>query len=334
MLALQGCQCLQPTVECSGSTCLPLEEWCRQKIPASRCANLKACGLAADVACEAILPWPTFATSEPCPTLLFEAVDAGRVSYDEAAASLCLRGLATQCWYSPPGCDRVLVGTRAAGEACRLNAECQPGTWCNLEGCPGTCRSQRPAGAEVTAPQACGTAYSEFLSTGKYVCREYAQLGEACDAAQRCAEGLRCGGDGGCEPTPPDAGVRSFAGRGEPCTASGQAGPVIACLRGLACHGNGNPAGLCGSLLTVGESCSADALGCVQNAICESGTCVSLGGVGAPCSAAFDCLLGLGCREGQCGEKGPPGASCTRDFDCQPQLRCEQGHCAVPSCLP
>lgn len=335
LLTVAGCQCFQPTTECSGTTCLPLEQWCAQKIPAERCANLKACGAAADVACDAVIPWPTFNTSEPCPTLLFEAVDAGRVTYDEVAASRCLHSLATQCTYAHPGCDSVLVGTRAAGETCRLGAECQPGTWCNLDVCPGTCRTQRPVGTEVTSPEACGTAYYERLPTGRYLCREYAQPGQPCDLAQYCAEGLWCDGDAGCESRPPDAGrFVPLAGRGEPCAASGQAGRVDSCLRGLACHGNGSTQGRCGSLLAVGESCSADLRGCVQNALCEAGTCVALGGLGAPCSAALDCLLGLGCPEGLCAEQGPAGASCTRNFDCRPELRCLQGQCTVPSCLP
>ncbi len=336
LVMLGGCQCLQPTVECPGG-CGSFDEWCLKESPAYRCANLKACGMAADLPCEAVLPWPVFSYQrDSCPVLLREAVDAGQVVFDETAAARCLDSLATQCRYVHPDCDRVLVGTRAAGETCRTRFDCQPGRWCDLAtACPGTCRAKQPVDAVVPDPEQCATASYAELADGGYRCQEYALEGQACGPQDLCADGLSCAQDGGCAPAPAGGRRSSLATRGQRCTGLFQGIPLTLCQRGLACHvAPGATEGTCGALYAVGESCFADATGCGNNSTCRDRACVALGPAGAVCTAAQDCIDGLGCHDGHCGPKSGDGATCGSSFDCEARLRCVAGVCTLPACVP
>lgn len=328
---LAGCSPAVPTPPCVG-TCFPLESWCAQQLTALRCANEKACGRAADLGCNELLPWPTFASAtEACPPLVRDAVDAGTVKYDEDAAVQCLKSLSTQCSLTYPGCDAVLRGTVSSGQACRTRLDCAPGGWCEFSGCPGTCRAKQPVGSEVTAVEGCATPAAEPITDGGYRCREYSQLGEACEAGRLdCGAGLACASDGGCIPAS-DAGA--YAAKGQRCTGRFAGIPLVACLGGLACQiSDGGTEGTCGARYEAGESCRADATGCAHNVSCQAELCVGLGRAGDGCVGTFECVKGLACRTGRCGAKAGPGDTCAGAFDCRPELRCVQGRCGVPLC--
>lgn len=328
-LSVAGCA-FTPVAEGDGG--LPFESWCERAGDDLRCRPLVACGVAADLSCrEQLQPWPLADPAVACSPALIDAVDAGRVRYDQAAALHCLQQLASACAAVRPACEQVLVGVVPPGEPCHSGHECRPGAWCDRSTCPGTCRLQGGAGAEVATPEACNSPVVDGLEDGGFRCGALLQLGEACDAASRCAAGLRCGVEQRCEAAVPEP--TQFSRRGEACTGAFQGIALRFCQLGLACHLLTATEGVCGARFEVGQRCTGDPRGCVRNARCSGGECVPLNDVGSSCLQTTDCVEGLACHaDGRCGARLGRRSTCTSSLDCLEGLRCESRVCVVAWC--
>ena len=78
----------------------------------------------------------------------------------------------------------------------------------------------------------------------------------------------------------------------------------------------------------IGDRCATPY--CASGAgACVSGTCVSRGARGAPCSDMFSCATGLACNEGVCTAFASAGDACDADLDCAPPLECRGGTCTA-----
>lgn len=330
LVTLTGCQCLVPVQECVGP-CGSIDDWCARAQLVSRCANAQVCGLASrDVTCDQLVFWPTFPLSPSCSQPLRDAVDQGRVAFDETAARNCLQSLSTSCG-AHPECDRIFRGSLPLGAECHTRFDCAEGGWCDLATCPGTCRRQSLAGETVASSDACGTTSSEQLVDGGVRCRNASQPGDTCSEESLCTFGFQCRLDGGCEEAPP--GSLGRTGRGERCTGLFIGIPLTLCAGGLACHlREGETEGVCGARYAVGEDCTGDAAGCVAGSSCKERRCVVLQAQGGSCTTTFDCQEGLACRAGRCGVRAPAGEPCGWSYDCDEALSCVEGSCATPVC--
>ncbi|MBN1771970.1 MAG: hypothetical protein JXB32_11945 [Deltaproteobacteria bacterium] len=230
-----------------------------------------------------------------CADEVEEPVNAGRRSYDAAAAAGCLAGLQAllgDCalddvdW--PADCDRMLVGLLAAGASCESDADCVPGLECHSGACtdlPGNgeaclagaycadnlyCGNDElchaPQGVGGPCPEgneACGDDLYCDLRTS--TCASYLAQGESCRHANAvCIDGLYCAVVAGtCEPLP---------GVGGDCADSSGA-----CAEGLYCDGAGH---VCRELLADGAACTDD--GQCRSDDCTGGVCVADPGGSCP----------------------------------------------------
>jgi hypothetical protein len=91
--------------------------------------------------------------------------------------------------------------------------------------------------------------------------------------------------------------------------------------------------GVCAASIPVGQPCvTTDTKVCVQGSYCaapSSGTCVTYGDAGAPCSPNLLCQPGLVCSSaGLCEPEAPLGHGCSSDVDCAQGLPCVGGTCS------
>jgi len=196
-----------------------------------------------------------------------DAVAAGVIVFDERAGNACLDELSTllRCPLQtrfPPGCDTVLVGTRALGEECESYYECAP---------------------SVLGAVGCVIAFGE----AKFICSVKASSGED----EPCAfeeGGVRytCREDEGMYCDPSTDTCRSLVGGGDSCSQS------YACAPGLTCDDSKQ---LCVEAPAIGENCLAD---CALGAYCGSATCRPKKDVGEDCYQDYEC--GGVCNDGTC----------------------------------
>lgn len=346
--------CFQAAQECRGS-CVSLGDYCARVPEIAGCGQLKACGWAPpDASCDEV-PWrDRYVPVElPCSPALLEAIDAGRVDFDSAAAGRCLASAQRSCRWMPAGCDLVFSGSLDEGASCRTLHECRRGLWCDQSaGCPGTCRPQSALGSQTPSPElACVKPYWSAADGGRFRCENPGPVGASCEQSFKvCTDGLWC------RPTP-DGGICSdaragascdgsatgfcdwtftctnqngegrcspWAGSGERCSSSESSWPALPefprCRLNLACRTDGGTNGVCGLPLRSSEEClpspSLDV--CASNLRCalDAGRCRERGAQGQPC-ASFASLLA-----------NSPGFNLRRD--CVDGLVCVDGACRQP----
>lgn len=216
-------------------------------------------------------------------TNISSAVEAGRLSYDQARADACIAATyGASCeqldFAQPTACFGWVAGLVQEGGSCFSDRECAAG-WCNTNACPGTCTAFVAAGSQCSAREACGpgnvcsyipasatnTCAAATLGSaagqpcgnwgpgcaaglfcdGSRTCRERLPAGATCTQWYECQAGL------GCDASYPNTGIcRPLAGPGESC-----AGAI--CGDGLYCGASGS---ICVEFPIAGEDCTDPAL--------------------------------------------------------------------------
>lgn len=215
---------------------------------------------------------------------LDDAVELGRMRFDQELASQCIDALAAArdaC--DAAAFDRALAFEEPCGQAsegavdnggtCATSLECGPGGFCDVS---------QQANGEVNDDT--GAIEGECLAP--------ALVGERCGNFG-CASGLFCLDDT-CTVPPDD---------GEPC-------PDFVCAEGNVC----NAGGVCEAFPDVGEPCEFQ---CAEGAFCESsdekgelGTCRVQRAPGEACDGFFnECANNEACLNGRC--TGVVEAVCT-----------------------
>jgi hypothetical protein len=209
------------------------------------------------------------------------ATPSDDVRFDQGAADQCLTNvratLSTCAGVELEPCDRVYVGTLAAGQACDRNDECAP-----VEGtstyCQGVCKAARREAVGGSCVRTCRAEDDCFVLPGE----------PAADVVNKAAwgecfteDGLACVG-GSC--------VRAPAGG-------------VACLAGSFCdRGLGCVNGVCAPLPAVGEVCTRN---CAPGAACSgTGVCRQALSAGSPCAEDEECA------SGKCGRDACTAESC------------------------
>ncbi|MBK7858774.1 MAG: hypothetical protein IPJ65_09170 [Archangiaceae bacterium] len=283
-----------------------------------------------------------------------DALDAGRVRYDPAAAGQCFAAITNlPC---PTGisddsigaCQSTIVGTVGSGQICFDSQECQPNLWCKIpQGvCGGTCLT-RTADGQAPGGNECMRLSYEYEGT----CHRPVDGGASCAQSdggfavtQNCVDGYYCDRTSHhCE---------AFKAHDAPCNprSSNECGFAVGCFGPL-------DGGFCRAPHTVGQDCvtvncqgdtwckpeldggrfcqawSAMGGSCKDNSSCAPparcagtdggtfgfGTCQPLGGTGIACSGSSDCATGLHCggRTRVCEAAFVDGAACQGDNECQ-----------------
>jgi hypothetical protein len=205
------------------------------------------------------------------PTLVAEAVDAGKTTFNPGAAPACLAALkAEQCghlswgtWLLPEACDDLFTGTVPADGPCAADVECVSGTFCqpgHLDGGCGTCLPINPL----------------------------------CDQDWQCPSGKTCNPIDQFDPevgnecgTPP-----TLAGQGEPCS-------QVRCEDGYYCDTDlSDP--VCLALGQNGDACpwGGPPTSCAYGLTCVpgpsgneyNGTCLPWKALGQYCENEFQCF--------------------------------------------
>jgi hypothetical protein len=247
---------------------------------------------------------------------LQQAVEAGTVAYDAAAAGRCLDSLRAGCRASVsgaelggPDCDAAFTGTVAEGGGCYLDEECVDGLGCDF--------------ASGTCPGSCATVDTGAFTCGGAVCAD----GEECffpeTGIERCVTEV----------------LQADAGEGQPCGLVEEGTDTVTrrgCVTGLWCTGDSYQIGTCRAPIAAGASCAGNDR-CVAGHVCAGGSCRAVTVVrtpGGPCDETMlqvcDPLLRLECVAGSCTEftDGRSGSPCrTGDFGeitCNPGLVCHR----------
>lgn len=231
-----------------------------------------------------------------------DALAAGRLGYDAAAAGRCVETTREAYCLTEPfvdaSCRDMFVGHVPEGGTCASGFECVGGgqcqnPQCTLQCCSGTCGP--PLTGELPPP-------------------DQAEIGEACQQHADCAEGAYCETDFTCVAVPDEEGARCVFGcaRGDLyCDVE-----MLVCRRyggaGEACDPSGTSALPCDEAWSycdqacrprpgLGEQCDG-IRHCIPTTFCDNGTCQPRGGQGAPCFAADQCLVTCDGGTGQCAE--------------------------------
>jgi hypothetical protein len=247
---------------------------------------------------------------------LEQAVAAGTVAYDGAAARACVDDLRTSCSAAVRGlerddsCYRAFSGTVTEGGDCHLYEECAGELACDFgDGtCPGTCTEGSGSAGEGFAGLRCG--------------------GSVCSEGQECfftetddeVDVEHCVG----ESIGPDA------AEGEPCGLVSETDDEVtrrACRPGSWCTGSAYTIGVCQAPIAAGAACGGEEEVCAAGHVCMEGSCRALTVVrtrGAACNEEelrlCDPSLGLECVDGTCAvladEPGAAGAPCVTGGEC------------------
>lgn len=290
-------------------TPIPMDQYVSTLVH-DKCARAVACGQMPDVAsCVASMPVDL--------SQYFDAVNAGRMTYDPAAAAQCLESTsfagvactmtAQAAVPNDPSCAHIFNPAQAAGDPCGQSNECitatciiDPQTDCigTPACCTGVCGPAGPAapaplpdGADCSAAGSSCVAGS-FCSASTGLCVARLAVGQPCDATmdRYCSIGLTCGPDAsGAQPVclAPPAEGQSCATL-MPCDAlDDYCDPLVSkCLRKVA------PGGFCQT-----GAC------CVDYARWNGGTtCVADAKLGESCNLIMPpfCLGSLECTHGFC----------------------------------
>jgi len=257
---------------------------------------------------------------------LSAAVDAGTVEYHADKVQGCVdstenKACADLTQRGNDACEAALTGTRAKGDSCELDEECEGSLICDIKNaCPGTCVERYAAGIPCGSDDQCADGL--VCSTVTAHCVKPAEEGEACGGGveAQCAAGLLCKGE---DKGKMQSGV---------CVTVDS---VTLGAEGDAC----DPSAL--ALCQTG-------LSCVVTAVSPAVTwgCKKLGGSGATCGIGLpeDCPVGQYCPlmtadivamtlESKCVPLPTAGEACAaRPFDsletCAPYERCaSDGKC-------
>jgi hypothetical protein len=285
-----------------------------------KCARAVACRQMPDMA-------TCLSTASIDLSQFIDAVNAGKIIYDGAAAATCFAATslvgvactttAQQAVPNDPSCAHIFNGTVAEGGPCTQPDECVSAS-CNLDlvtGCSGTpgcctgaCAPTAPAAsAPLPVGADCSAAGSScvagaFCSASTALCVANVTVGQPCDNATEkfCGPGLTC------LPAP--------GGTQQVCLAPPAEGET--CATGLPCDGLDDfcdPATrTCQPEIGVGGACP-NGVGCVDYAQCDgrTRTCVENGQVGDSCSLS-------------------DGSLCLGSLQCTTEGASSDGRCAVP----
>lgn len=303
-------------------------EWCTLW-PESFCALLSRCPLPGqedrdEAACRA-------AVGAGCPgAAVANAVAAGELAYDPAAAADCLTATADldcatlyeRLRTSPDtpaaACRAALAGQVAAGGACRIGNECEPGALCSFgAACPGACEAFAAVGDPCGVGAWCD--FERAACVGGECVALPEEAGVACVGAM-CRAPLVCDPEGDTCRTPSLAGERCGAGAGT-------------CYPGLLCFGDEGGGGECAPVHRDGEPCFAngDCRGAADEVlVCAGGTCQTAPGVEEPCFD-FLCAVDAWCETTgvtpTCRAFPPAGQPCAPGNRCGPARFCDAGTC-------
>lgn len=341
MLCLSFFSCPRPVDECPESGCvepstsLTLSQACLRARTNLFCNDPQRCGLAdPSVSCDAINKNARFESEALCWLQEREAVDAGRLRYDGAAARACLTGLEARACFSTatvPACERIFTGLQQLGAECFSGPECVAGAWCDRTStCPGRCTALVPPGGLARDLIGCAPGNAAVdQRDGGWLCRAPVSSGARCRQPGENVFGTSClsstescslpadGGAGFCEPW-----RTTLQPRGGTC------GGGQFCQRGLACRFvPGETTGRCQDLIPLGQSCQLDFNGCALGATCGTDErCVPEPRVGEACTST--CARGARCVNAVCVAEGGVGGACPCEFG----LRCVDGRCQTRAC--
>ena len=218
------------------------------------------------------------------------AVAAGTVSYDGAAFGCCLADIdALSCdelsdqrvLRESPHCRQSFVPAKR-GQACRDSLECVDGEYCDLTGCPGTCRPRASSDAPCTAADSCVTG----ATCQNGICRGHECPGAACDMALGSTQPTVCAIDTSCH-------------RAELAASK-----------------------TCAKAPAEGQYCDRTTLSCDGQSSCDlgagqlTGACAALVQTKAPCELSLDCQAGTFCygnkqQQTLCYPQYASGSGCT-----------------------
>ncbi len=257
------------------------------------CEKQEACGIVPD-AVECARVGSQTCEGEDSP--LAQAIQAGRVDFDGAAAKACFEALASAPCLPPwdqvlgiPDCRGYLGGKVPDGEACYASGvnECTQGV-CLREGgvCPGVCSAWIPAGGDCSGDKGLG-------------CVE----GTYCDGSV-CV--VRAGADASCNPA-----------------------YIWSCASGFNCVPDGSGGGRCKPIVAEGGSCTKDEE-CLVFSACAGGTCKKRVESGEHCVVPWNCPAGEYCYDHDddpstpdaCAAPIAEGDPCTPDQVCADGLLC------------
>lgn len=294
------------------------------------CSQEVRCGLFADVAsCKAASVWKM----DP----LVASINAGRIQYDGKAAAACIEALAALgCNLTdpsddaaPPVCVSAFRGSVAVGGSCFMDDDCVSGNCggkaCSLpvDCCAGACVAEArvptiPAGGSCYPPGGSGNCadgtYCDNASAGS-TCVTGIVLGQPCDPVGVQSAG--CQPPGTCRPS----NNSTLGGTCMPPPAEGETCDTNAAICNSSLDYCDNT-GTCVRKLAVGIPCP-DRVGCVDYAVCSSGTCISKKKPGEVCDGeqVDPCMGVLVCSGGICSLPSDPvclnlGTQYSVDQDC------------------
>lgn len=256
------------------------------------CAHYATCGIArSETSCTQYYETLLGAYATSAATSYYDdAIKAGKIAYDGAAAARCLNGYANAscslaALLAPSNdCASIYVGQVQVGSACRFG-QCVPSAYCSADVdkvCPGTCKARVQAGGTATSGVECAAGLVLISGT----------------CSQPPGEGA------GCAPV---------------------SGTPALCAPGLVCAADTKK---CTKPRVSSATCSATEP-CDTFYRCVNGTCTPPGDVGDDCATStsgLSCKLELYCKgtgtTRVCAERLGEGGSCTTGSDCLPTLRC------------
>jgi hypothetical protein len=244
-------------------------------------------------------------------------IASGKVVYDGVKANSCVseyESILSSCNRSDdaalsalsPSCDKVLVGTVAAGGACFFSEECAGGGSCQATDtscsrtqmcCAGTCLAEPapiPVGGDCSAPQpnqscAAGSYCNTAQSGSSLTCVVPSTVeGTPCTSSTLCANPMYCSID----PTTNMGTCKRAAATGAACDSS---------VGSLSCDAVGDycdtTTGKCTPRIAPGGTCDSAQYNCVGYATCVGTTCVARPVAGQTCDPTNgpSCLGGLDC---------------------------------------
>jgi hypothetical protein len=224
------------------------------------------------------------------------------VDVDAARLPACVEALGNSCDASV-ACAGVQIGTRAAGEPCNFGVPECASSRCESDGTSdcGVCAEplRHPGLGELCdGAQTCADGLDCRFLDSPQVCVPLADEGASC-VAVNCAVGLSCVGEGRCVLNPQE---------GDPCLEFDQ------CPQGLGCDSNNT----CRVVIVVdvGDDCDA-AHYCINSLsanVCVEGTCRALPRGGDPCDDR--CSYDATCVAGTCVAYADTGEACDNSTEC------------------
>lgn len=259
--------------------------------------------------------------------------DAGTVTYDGTALPTCLEAFAAlDCTDVaidfPEECKQALDGLVGEDQDCNHSLECEPGLYCDISTCPGTCREPLAEGATCGPTDRCAPGHTCFNEE----CVALGDEGDPCggpDLPQECLGGLVCVGaddttEGECYPA-----TNLFVlSESQQCSFGN---PPALCHEGLSCTA---VSPTCVETAEPGGACEAALPDmCPEGEYCPflGTTCTPKAGAGDTCNALVPCKGYLRCINGVCRPLSDNGEPCVADEECFSGY-CPDTECAAPIC--